>query len=153
MESQADTLTKTSSQTSHDAVRRLTVDLPCVKKSLARGRNKVVKFAGEHGFAGEAEDLALATQEALKNIIQHACPADNNMHIECRVTDDTIVVEVSDEGRCFDVSTLGEDHQEPLAPHGRGIRLMKGLMDEVSIVSDEEGTVVRMEKKRSADTP
>ncbi len=131
----------------------MAVDLPCAKKSLARARHKVLKFAGEHGFAGEAEDVALATQEALKNIIQHACPADNNMHIECRVTDDTIAVDISDEGHGFDVSALGEDHQEPLALHGRGIKLMKGLMDEVSIVSDEEGTAVHMEKKRSAHGP
>jgi anti-sigma regulatory factor (Ser/Thr protein kinase) len=33
--------------------------------------------------------------------------------------------------------------------HGRGMQLIRGLMDDVSIVSDQEGTVVHMEKRRA----
>lgn len=142
-------MTKTSSQTSPEDVRRLVVDLPCGKKSLARARRKVVKFAEEHGFAEEAEDLALATQEALKNIIQHACPADNNMHFECIVTDNKLVVDVTDEGKGFDAGDEKQEPEQPMALHGRGIKLIRGLMDEVSITSDQEGTAVHMEKKRN----
>lgn len=143
-------MTKTSSPTSPDSARRLVADLPCGKKSLVRARHKVIKFAEEHGFSAEAEDVALATQEALKNIIQHACPADNNMHFECVVTDSRIIVDISDEGHGFDLSTLDQAPDELLALHGRGIPLMRGLMDDVQIVTDQEGTVVHMEKKRAA---
>lgn len=130
-----------------EKVNHLAVDLPCRRKSLSRARSKVTRFALEHGFAAEAEDIALATQEALKNVIQHACPADNNMHLECLATRDTMVVEVRDQGPGFDVSAVGKT-SSPLAVHGRGFQLMRGLMDEVSITSDHEGTTVRMEKKR-----
>jgi serine/threonine-protein kinase RsbW len=141
-------LTKTSSQTSPDAVRRLVVDLPCGKKSLGRARHKVVKFASEHGFSAEAEDVALATQEALKNVIQHACPADNNMHFECVATDGELIIDVTDEGRGFDTSTLEHGPIPPMALHGRGVQLIRGLMDEVRITSDQEGTLVHMEKRK-----
>jgi len=141
-------LTKTSSQTSADAARRLVVDLPCGKKSLLRARQKVMKFAEAHGFNSEAEDVALATQEALKNIIQHACPADNNMHFEALVTADNLVIDVTDQGAGFDTGTMEDGPAPAMALHGRGIQLIRGLMDNVWITSDQEGTVVHMEKKR-----
>lgn len=140
-------MTKTSSQTSEESGRRLIVDMPCGKKSLARAREKVVKFADEHGFSDSAEDIALATQEALKNVIQHACPADNNVHFECLVNPKHIEIEVTDTGKGFNVAGLGGS-VPPMALHGRGIQIIKGLMDNVWITSDEEGTVVHMEKRR-----
>ena len=140
-------MTKSSSQTSPDAANRLTDDLSCSKKSLGRARSKIIKFASEHGFSDEAEDIALATQEALKNVIQHACPADNSMHLECTVDHDNMVIEVSDLGKGFDVSGAMEAPTSPMASHGRGIRLIRGLMDELWISSEQEGTLVHMEKK------
>ncbi|MFH1149020.1 MAG: ATP-binding protein [Actinomycetota bacterium] len=126
----------------------MVVDLPCGKKSLVRARAKIIKFAGEHGFSEDAEDIALATQEALKNIIQHACPADNKMHFECYAYPDRIVIEVNDEGQGFDTTILEGEPSSPMALHGRGVQLIHGLMDEVRIASDQEGTLVHMEKKR-----
>jgi serine/threonine-protein kinase RsbW len=124
----------------------MVVDLPCGKKSLSRARSKVIKFATDHGFESEAEDVALATQEALKNVIQHACPADNNMHLECIADHDRITVEVSDLGMGFDVVEVEETPVSPMESHGRGIRIIRGLMDEVRITSEQEGTIVHMEK-------
>lgn len=128
--------------------KRFSLNLGCRQKSLKRARSRVKRFAVSQGFAGEAEDIALAVQEALKNIIQHARPPDNNMHIGCAVTDNRMVIEVSDNGRGFDVGKLEHEPSSPLALHGRGIKLMKGLMDEFSITSGREGTTVHMEKKR-----
>jgi len=141
-------LTKSSSRTSPDPTNRLVVDLPCGKKSLARARLKVMKFAGEHGFAEDAEGIALATQEALKNVIQHACPADNIMHLECIADNDHLVIEVSDVGQGFDVSDVLDAPIAPMESHGRGFQLIKGLMDRVWVTSEQEGTLVHMERKR-----
>ena len=143
-------MTKISSQTSPDAPRRLVVDLPCGKKSLIRARQKVMKFAEDHGFGPDSEGVALAAQEALKNIIQHACPANNEMHFECIATPDSLIIDVTDTGVGFDTTVLAEDPVPPMALHGRGIQLIRGLMDNVWITSDQEGTVVHMEKKRPA---
>jgi anti-sigma regulatory factor (Ser/Thr protein kinase) len=128
---------------------RLTIDLPCTKKSLGRAREKIKKFALENGFEPNIEDITLATQEAVKNVIQHACPADNNIHIEFVARPDRMIIEVTDLGQGFDVPLIENGFLSPLADHGRGIPLIKGLMDEVSITSDNEGTVVIMEKMRN----
>lgn len=138
-------MTRTSSPTSDPSSRRLVADIPCGKKSLARAREKVMRFAAEHGFADHAEDIALAAQEALKNVIQHACPADNNMHFEALATPGHIEIEVTDTGKGFDVAQV-DGSVSPMALHGRGIQIIKGLMDNVWITSDAEGTVVHMEK-------
>ena len=124
------------------------VDLPCGKKSLGRARAKVIKFAGDHGFGADAEDIALAVQEALKNIIQHACPADNNMHFECIAKPEQLLIDITDTGLGFDTSAVDADPVPPMALHGRGVQLIRGLMDNVWITSDQEGTVVHMEKKK-----
>jgi anti-sigma regulatory factor (Ser/Thr protein kinase) len=145
-------LTKSSSPTSPDSTNRLVVDLPCGKKSLLRARQKVMKFAGEHGYAEDAEDIVLATQEALKNVIQHACPADNNMHLVCIADHDHMVIEVSDIGQGFDVGDVLNTPVSPMQSHGRGFQLIKGLMDDVWVTSEQEGTMVHMEKKRRSSS-
>jgi anti-sigma regulatory factor (Ser/Thr protein kinase) len=131
----------------HEDRTRISVSLPCRKKSLRKARGIVKKFAVSHGFAGDAEDIALAAQEALKNIIQHACPADNTMRFFCTISDGTMVVEVVDYGMGFDLAAVEEEPSSPMALHGRGLKLVKGLMDEVSIKSGQNGTVVHMEKR------
>lgn len=125
---------------------RLSMDLPCRKKSLGRARSSVKKFALSHGFGRDAEDMALATQEALKNIIQHAYPADNLMHFDCTADGDRMVIEVVDRGQGFDVEAARGEPASPMALHGRGIQLIRGLMDDVRIESGRDGTVVHMEK-------
>lgn len=127
--------------------KRLTFELPCNKGSLDRARTKVLRFAERNGFSMEAEDVALATQEALKNIIQHACPVDGVMRLVCSADGDAMVVEVSDRGEGFDVEAVESAPSPLMAVHGRGLKLMRGLMDDVSINSDRGGTLVRMEKR------
>ncbi len=127
---------------------RLSIDFPCSKKSLLRARCKTLEFARKHGFSQEADDIALAAEEALKNVLQHACPADNKMHLEMSAKGDVLMVEVSDTGRGFDLEAYECAPHSPYDLCGRGIQIMRGLMDKVSIVSDADGTVVKMEKRR-----
>ena len=105
-------------------------------------------FIFVQGFGADAEDIALAVQEALKNIIQHACPADNNMHFECIAKPEQLLIDITDTGLGFDTSAVDADPVPPMALHGRGVQLIRGLMDNVWITSDQEGTVVHMEKKK-----
>ena len=127
---------------------KLKVDFPCRQKSLRRARWVVRKFAQRHGFEADAEDIALATQEALKNIVQYACPVDDTMHVTMTDAGDRMVVEVLDKGTGFDPRTVEEGPPSPMALHGRGIQIMRGLMDEVLVESGRGGTVVHMEKMR-----
>jgi len=96
-------------------------------------------------------DIEIALREALANAVIHGNR--NTPHKRVRVTcrcsvDGEISITVRDEGRGFDSSAVPDpttDRNNFLLSHGRGIRLMTALMDEVSF--EENGTVVRMRKR------
>ena len=75
------------------------------------------------------------------------------MHVSCRCELDEISISVRDEGQGFDIDSVAD----PTSPenvkfdHGRGIYLMKVLMDEVGF--EEAGTVVHMRKTAGNNTP
>ena len=93
-------------------------------------------------------DVEIALREALANAIIHGNHQNSrkHVHVRCRCRLDEVSIAVRDEGRGFDVNTLAD----PTAPentesvHGRGIYLMKSLMDEVRF--EEGGVVVQMRK-------
>jgi serine/threonine-protein kinase RsbW len=99
---------------------------------------------------GETE-VEIALREALANAIIHGNLENPRKHVEvtCRCEPEEVSIAVKDEGRGFDIDQLAD----PTAPenlgsdHGRGIYLMKALMDDVRF--EEGGVVVRMRKRSS----
>jgi serine/threonine-protein kinase RsbW len=103
------------------------------------------------GIAKETEDdIEIAVLEALANAVIHGNGEnpDKQVHLSCRCSmDGEISIVVRDEGEGFDTRAV-PDPTEPqglLLTHGRGLHLMRTLMDEVSF--EENGTVVRMRKR------
>jgi anti-sigma regulatory factor (Ser/Thr protein kinase) len=108
-------------------------------------------FMGKIGTAREAEEeLEIAIHEALANAVIHG-NRENRMkqvHVACRCRmDGEVLVTVRDEGEGFDSRSVPDpsEAQRLLLTHGRGLHLMRALMDEVSF--EENGTVVRMRKR------
>jgi serine/threonine-protein kinase RsbW len=93
-------------------------------------------------------DMEIALREALANAVIHGNHENprKHVHVTCRCEPAGVSIAVKDQGRGFDINTLAD----PTAPenigsvHGRGIYLMKALMDEVRF--EEGGAVVRMRK-------
>ena len=93
-------------------------------------------------------DVEIALREALANAIIHGNDEDHrkHVHVTCRWEPDEVSIAVRDEGKRFDTNNL----PDPTAPenigsvHGRGIHVMKALMDEVRF--EEGGVVVHMRK-------
>jgi len=94
-------------------------------------------------------DIEVALREALLNAIIHGNREDPRKHVYVTIfcgTDGEVAMTIRDEGAGFDSSSV----PDPTAPehrmstHGRGIYLMRALMDEVSF--EEGGTVVYMRK-------
>ena len=93
-------------------------------------------------------DVEIALREALANAIIHGNHENPRKHVyvRCRCKPDGVSIAVKDEGRGFDLNKIAD----PTAPentgavHGRGIYLMKALMDEVRF--EEGGVVVHMRK-------
>lgn len=97
---------------------------------------------------GNERDLEVAVREALANAIIHGNHKDprKHIHVSCRCELDEVSISVRDEGNGFDFNVVAD----PTSPdniksdHGRGIYMMKALMDEVRF--EEAGTVVYMRK-------
>ena len=102
---------------------------------------------------GSESDIEMALYEALSNAVihgngEHSC---ERVYVTCRCyMDGEVSITVRDEGKGFDSSrVLDPTVQENLLfTHGRGIYLMKTLMDEVSF--EENGSVVRMRKNSNS---
>ena len=99
--------------------------------------------------AGEEPAIELALDEALDNAVVHGNRMDRQKLVQvfCRCEPGNgISVVVKDQGQGFDPRAV----PDPTAPenlgaeHGRGIWLMKSVMDEVSF--ERGGTEVRMRK-------
>jgi serine/threonine-protein kinase RsbW len=100
--------------------------------------------------SGNEEDIEIALREALANAVIHGNHEDTGkqVYVGCRGGTDEVSIVVRDEGQGFNAG----DVPDPTAPenikssHGRGIYLMKTLMDEVRF--ERSGTVVYMRKSR-----
>ena len=94
----------------------------------------------------------LATEEALVNAIYHGNGSDSRkkVHFVCMLGGDRIRIEITDEGRGFNPSSLPDptcdDHLH--APCGRGVMLMKAFMSRVEF--NHRGNGVTMEKERES---
>jgi serine/threonine-protein kinase RsbW len=99
---------------------------------------------------GSEIDIETALREALANAMVHGNHENpsKRVYVECRCyTNGEISITVRDEGLGFDSNSV-PDPTTPegrLSNHGRGIYLMKTLMDEVFF--EESGKVVHLRKK------
>jgi serine/threonine-protein kinase RsbW len=102
---------------------------------------------------GSESDIEMALHEALANAVIHGNGENSNkrIYVTCRCyMDGEVSITVRDEGRGFDTSAVLDPTalENLLFTHGRGIYLIKTLMDEVSF--EEGGAVVMMRKKSNA---
>jgi serine/threonine-protein kinase RsbW len=96
--------------------------------------------------------MAIAVTEAVNNAIKHGNKADpkKKVRIHFELFDDSIVVKVADEGRGFDPDRLRDplDPENILRESGRGIFILRALMDDVSFCFSDSGTEVTLVKKK-----
>jgi serine/threonine-protein kinase RsbW len=94
------------------------------------------------------DDVALAVTEACANVIDHASGAGDEYEVRVQIDGDVVEIRVIDAGRGFDADRLGRAMPGETADRGRGIQLMRALVDRISFESKpEEGTVVHFEKR------
>ncbi len=92
-------------------------------------------------------DLEVALTEACTNVLTHSGPGDD-YEVAVSIDDASCVIEVIDRGHGFDSASLGFSDAAPTAEQGRGIQLMRALVDHVSFASKPEaGTIVHLEKE------
>jgi serine/threonine-protein kinase RsbW len=112
---------------------------------------KFIKFfMGSSAAANEAEDdIESAVREALSNAVVHGNHENPEMqvHVTCRCSlDGEVLITIRDDGEGFNGEVPDPTSPERrLLTHGRGLHIMKTLMDEVSF--EERGTVVQLRKR------
>ncbi len=117
-------------------------------------QERIVKRLEELEFSSrDLFGMRLALEEALVNAIKHGNRMDRNKHVEifCRIHDDSVRIEIEDEGPGFQLS----DVPDPTAdenlerPCGRGIMLMRSFMNLVEY--NDRGNRVILEKLKGVD--
>ena len=83
------------------------------------------------------EEIVLALTEASANVVQHAGEHDE-YQVDVAITDDTCLISVLDEGHGFDFDSAVAPAGAPLEA-GRGLVLMKALVDDLQFVRAEDG--------------
>jgi serine/threonine-protein kinase RsbW len=130
----------------------LECSLPSQVTAISPFVDKLMLLLSNCGCVPEGvSDVDIALREALANAILHGNREDRrkHVHVTCRCEPDEVSIAVKDEGKGFDTDNV----PDPTAPqnigsiHGRGIHVIRALMDEVRF--DEGGAVIHM-KKRNA---
>ena len=112
-------------------------------------RQVVCEYALETGFdAQDAHAITLAVGEAVGNIIKHSYQGrtDQTFVLRCKADNSAIEVSLRDNGEPFDPRTQPLPPPDELRAGGRGLYLMRTIMDEVDYERDGALNVVRMRK-------
>lgn len=105
---------------------------------------------------GMRDDVVIAVNEAVHNAIYHGNRCDSRKPIQLvfRCHPSALTVWVKDQGQGFNPAALPNPRspENLLQEHGRGILLMKALMDEVDFQSTgERGMTIKLVKRREVN--
>jgi serine/threonine-protein kinase RsbW len=122
--------------------------------SVDRVEAKVEDLAREAGFDEDtSSQIAMVAREAVINAILHGNKKDpaKQVQVSYELNDEALRITIADEGPGLDPDTV----PDPLAPEnilrssGRGIFLMRAIMDEVHFHMLNPGTEIEMIKYRA----
>jgi serine/threonine-protein kinase RsbW len=130
----------------------LSMNVPRDASTLPLVRHLIKYSLGEIGVARRCiGDIEVAVTEACANVVEHTA-VDDEYSVEVQITDERCEIRVIDTGHGFDFETLGRSEAEATAERGRGIQLMRALVDRIRFTSEpESGTVVHLVKDLEFD--
>ena len=130
----------------------LTVSLPRESHSVPVVRRLAAQALRAFGVTDEdISDVELAITEACANVVDHAVESDS-YEVDIELAADRCALTVIDRGGGFD-ATVVQDQEDDDAEHGRGISLMRALVDNVNFANEPQvGAVVHMVKELTYDS-
>ena len=119
---------------------RLHLDLPTNPKSLATLRRTLGRWLESLGASRvESNDIQVACHEACSNAMEHAYRfREATIDVDGEFDGEEVRVTITDQGSW---------REKRDSDRGRGLDLIKALMDSVEVVPGDDGTVVRMTKR------
>lgn len=130
----------------------MTVSLPRQSHSVPVIRRLSAHILRAFGVAADSiHDVELAISEACANVIRHA--VDSEVYeVSVELAADRCAITVVDRGEGFDAAGIGEQDDDD-AESGRGLSLMRALVDNLNFVSEPKvGAVVHMVKRLDYDS-
>ena len=127
----------------------LTLALPRDQLSVPIARRILKRSLETLGIAEETiGDIELALTEACTNVLDHAV-GDDDYTVKAGIDGQVCVIEIVDRGGDhFDGSNHGLQNAAHTAEEGRGVQLMRALVDRLEFQNlPTEGTVVHLEKR------
>lgn len=140
------------------------IKLPARMDSLHAFMELAAVCAGNHGFSpGRINDIELAIEEILVNIISYAYPGgEGHIEVTCRPDDrNRLVFEIADSGAPFNMLAYDDPDRtakiEERRIGGLGIFLVKQLMDEVHYRRENDRNILTIaaskDRKEVQDGP
>ncbi len=125
----------------------LSLSLPRDAESIPVARHFVRNALAEVGVTEDCtHDVELALSEACTNVLLHAGPGDE-YDVRLEIDDKRCELRIVDIGQGFDAATPRRRVDDHEAERGRGLGLMRALVDKVQFVSKPAaGTVVQLQK-------
>jgi serine/threonine-protein kinase RsbW len=133
---------------------RFEANMPASAAAISAVTNGVTQVLAERNWPqDDIVAVELAFREALANAVRHGCRDDASQYVRCWVGYEEpgeVVLVVRDPGSGFDPAAVPDplDAANRLNPGGRGIFLMRGLMDDVQFA--DGGREVRMRKRKGS---
>ena len=104
-------------------------------------------------YKGDRDTLAyhinLALTEATVNAIKYANAGDpdTQVHILITISEEELLIRVFDKGQGFDINTIPTPDFQQLEDRGRGVFIIKSIMDRVNYRQVNDGYVLEMVKR------
>jgi len=104
-------------------------------------------------FTGDRETLAyqinLVLTEAMTNAIKYGNSdnSEKSVHILINISENELLIRIFDYGQGFDINEIPSPDFTLLEDRGRGIFLIKTLMDSVKYIKKSDGNVLEMVKQ------
>jgi serine/threonine-protein kinase RsbW len=99
------------------------------------------------------EDISVALTEACTNVLDHAVQDGEAYAVQIAIDDDRCIIRVKDAGGGFDFDSRStQPRVDGDAESGRGLELIRALVDKVKFTSKpEDGMIVHLEKELEFD--
>ena len=104
-------------------------------------------------YTGDRETLAyqinLVLTEAMSNAIKYGSTdnREESVHILINIAENELLIRIFDNGQGFDINDIPTPDFNLLEDRGRGIFLIKALMDSVTYTRNSSGNILEMVKQ------
>ncbi len=146
-----------SGQQSPPSVNDTTLDLtiPSIPEKAGDVDQIIEDLTAKAGYSDAMRgDIAIAVNEVVKNAILHGnkCDSEKAVVIRCSCHPTEFRIYVSDLGSGFDPDDVPDplDPENLLKETGRGLLILRTLMDEVNVDTTDSGTRVTLVKRYEA---